>query len=94
MADIELPRPFAFDEFYAMLKKYVNDPKAREALANYDAEAIEGRGQLDDSSTSSELAYDADGIFQQIGWSILVRARRRSNASNLVGSILDRAGSA
>jgi hypothetical protein len=72
MAEIELPRPFAFDEFYAMLKKYVNDPKAREALADYDAEAIEGRGQLDDSSTSSELAYDADSIFHQIGWSILV----------------------
>ena len=72
MADIELPRPFAFDEFYVMLKKYVNDPKAREALANYDAEAIEGRGQLNDSSTSSESAYNADVIFQQIGWSILV----------------------
>jgi hypothetical protein len=70
--EFKIPRKFTFDEFHEMLKEYVNDPKAREALATYDAEANAGRGDL--SATScSDLASESYGEFQAIGWSILVK---------------------
>lgn len=64
-----VPRTFPFDEFYEMLKEYVSDPKAREALALYDAEYAAGRGGVYD--TGSEVATDANSDFIAVGWSIL-----------------------
>ena len=75
MSDMEfkMPRKFTFDEFYGMLKEFVNDPKARELLATYDAEDAEGRGDLLDGSQCSELAFDAHSDFTMVGWNILVK---------------------
>jgi integrase len=70
--EFKMPRKFTFDEFYEMLKEYVNDPKARELLAIYDAEDAEGRGELSDTSCS-ELAFDSYADFRGIGWAILAK---------------------
>jgi hypothetical protein len=70
--EFKMPRKFTFDEFYEMLKEYVNDPKARELLAIYDAENAEGRGELSDTSCS-ELAFNSYADFQGIGWAILAK---------------------
>ncbi len=67
------PRKFRFDEFYEMLKEYVHDPKARQALMTYDAEFGAGRGYLNDSSMCSELAFDSYLDFKGVGWSILAK---------------------
>ncbi|WP_334150992.1 hypothetical protein [Hyphomicrobium sp.] len=68
-----MPRKFAFDEFYEMLKEYVSDPKARHALMTYDSEYGAGRGYLTDGSQCSELAFDSYGDFKAAGWSILAK---------------------
>jgi hypothetical protein len=68
--EFKMPRKFTFDEFYEMLKEFVNDPKARAALATYDAEGIAGRGR-DLGSEESDLSWDSWGIFSSIGYSIM-----------------------
>lgn len=68
--EFPMPRKFAFDEFYGILKEFVNDPEDREYLAVYDAEANAGRGQLDDS-TASELAAESQEMFRVLSWRIL-----------------------
>lgn len=72
-SEFQMPRKFTFDEFYNMLKEFVNDPKVREYLAIYDAEDAEGRGELLDGSQCSFLAEDSHSMFISIGWSILVK---------------------
>jgi hypothetical protein len=71
--EFKMPRKFTFDEFYEMLKEFVNDPKARAALATYDVEDAEGRGDLLNGSLCSDLAFNAYADFRAIGWSILVK---------------------
>lgn len=71
--ELALPPKFSFDEFYEMLKEYVHDPEAREALATYDAEDVAGHGELSNASVCSDLAFDSFGTFKMIGWSILVK---------------------
>lgn len=70
MTDQMLPK-FSFDEYYSMLKEYVESPSAREALALYDAEYAAGRGSL--YTTGSEVATDANSDFIIVGWNILAR---------------------
>jgi hypothetical protein len=70
--EFKMPRKFTFDEFYEMLKEYVNDPKARALLATYDAEDAEGRGELSMTSCS-DLAFDSYSDFKMMGWAILAK---------------------
>jgi hypothetical protein len=70
--EFKMPSKFTFDEFYEMLKEYVNDPKARELLAIYDAEDAKGRGELSDTSCS-ELAFDSYADFRMMGWAMLAK---------------------
>lgn len=72
-SEFQMPRKFTFDEFYEMLKEYVSNPRAQEALAVYDPEYVAGRGNLLDNSQCSEVAHEAYGNFKAIGWSILAR---------------------
>jgi hypothetical protein len=60
---------FSFAEFHEMLKEYVADPKARDALARYDAERAAGRASL--YETGSECATEANSDFIAVGWTIL-----------------------
>lgn len=69
--DVQIPRKFDMAEFHEMLVEFVNDARAREALLTYIKEDTAGRGQLSDSSTSSELAFDSFGTFRARGWEIL-----------------------
>lgn len=68
--ELRIPRQFTFNEFYEILSEFVNDPEVRDCLAAYDAEAIAGRGQVDDS-TGSHLAAESLGKFNSLSWSIL-----------------------
>jgi hypothetical protein len=65
------PPKFRFEEFYEMLREYVSNADALEALALYDSEYAAGRGWVYD--TGSEVATDANSDFIMIGWSILVK---------------------
>ncbi|MEP1834640.1 MAG: hypothetical protein ABJL57_13330 [Hyphomonas sp.] len=69
--NFDMPPKFAFDEFYEMLKEYVTDQKAREALFTYDQEDMADRGNLLDSSMCSDLAYESYRTFAGAGWRIL-----------------------
>ncbi len=70
--EFKMPPKFTFDEYYEMLKEFVNDPKVREYLAIYDAEDAAGRGELLDRSQCSELADESHSTFEWMGRSILV----------------------
>lgn len=71
-SEFKLPRKFTFDEYYALLKEYVKDPKAREYLAIYDEEYAAGCGELHET-TCSELAHNAFYDFRGVGLSILAK---------------------
>ena len=68
-SEYKMPRKFTFDEYYELLKEYVNDPEARKALEVYDAEYAAGRGR--DHADYSEKAHDAIWDFIIAGWDIL-----------------------
>jgi len=67
----QMPRTFTFDEFYELLKEYVKDTKAREALAVYDAENAADRGW--GHADFSEVAHRALADFSIAGWNILAK---------------------
>ncbi len=71
--EFKMPPKFTFDEYYEMLKEFVNDPKAREALTTYDSEDAAGRGELLDGSQCSELAFESYSDFKIAGWNILAK---------------------
>ena len=71
--DFSAPRKFTFDEFYDLLKQFVNDPRVRELLATYDAEDAKGLGNLLDGSQCSDLAFESHSAFRMAGWHLLAK---------------------